>query len=198
MQKCMTKISRQSRTKDDLIVELWLQLGGGPVGAAELTRIQSGVNEQFGEGAVDSPSAIARVLADEGAELRHPEVVECDATWREAKIREMREKEAAELFDIENTWNLEKAAIWISKLEEERKQLKPEDRKRAKNLEERAREEKERARVVATNSAFTPTQRADAVEIAEWLTIWLQQPGMFADWLDLRQRSPEFRKRLKE
>src|SRR6266508_2157384 len=41
---------------------------------------------QFGPGSEESPAAIARVLADEGAELRHPEVIELDARWREAKI----------------------------------------------------------------------------------------------------------------
>ncbi len=194
----MKKMSWQSRTKNDLIFEVWQHLGGQSVGARELKEIQNALNEQLGEGAVDSPAAIARVLADEGAELRHPEVVEYDASWREAKIQEIKGKETSELFDLENTWNLKKAAVWIKKLEEERKKLKADDRKRAKNLAGRAREEKERARLVATSSAFTPRQRAEAAEIAEWITIWLQQPGMFADWLALRQRSPEFREKLKE
>lgn len=192
------KVSWQSRTKNDLIVEVWQHLGGESVGARELSAIQTALSEQFGEGAVDSPAAIARVLADEGAELRHPEVVEYDATWRESKIQEIKGKDTGELFDIENTWNLKRAAVWIKKLEEERKKLKPEDRKRMKSVEERAREEKERARVVAASTAFTPIQRAEAAEIAEWLTIWLQQPGMFADWVELRQRSPEFKKKLEE
>ena len=192
------KVTWQSHTKDDLIVEVWQYLGGPSIGATELTEIQSALNEQLGEGAVDSPAAIARVLADEGAELRHPEVVEYDATWRELKMREVKAKDAGELFDIENTWSLKKAAAWINKLEEERKTLRPDDRKRAKNLEERAREEKERARGVEGSSAFTPIQRAEAGEIAEWLTIWLQQPAMFADWVELRQRSPQFKEKLRQ
>src|SRR5687768_8988441 len=100
----MKKLSWHSRTKDDLIVEVWQHLGDPSIGAAELREIQSALNEQLGEGAVDSPAAIARLLADEGAELRHPEVVECDATWREAKMREIKGKDTGELFDIENTW----------------------------------------------------------------------------------------------
>jgi len=198
VQKTLMKRNWQSRTKEDLVVEVWRHLSGDSVGARELKEIQSALKEQFGEGAVDSPAAIARVLADEGAELRHPEVVEYDASWREAKINQVKGKDTGELFDIENTWNLSKAAVWIKRLEAKRKEVKPDDRKQAKKLEERAREEKDRARVIAGSSAFSAIQRAEAAEIAEWLTIWLQQPAMFADWLDLRQRSPEFKRKLTE
>ena len=31
-------------------------------------------------------------------------------------------------------------------------------------------------------------------EIAEWLTVWLQTPKLFEQWLELRKRSPEFGK----
>src|SRR6266446_7946862 len=71
-----------ARTKEDLIVEVWEQLDCDSVGAAELEQIQKAIRERFGEGAVDSPASIARLLADEGAILRHPEVLECDADWR--------------------------------------------------------------------------------------------------------------------
>jgi len=195
----MKNAAWQSRTKHDLIVEVWQHLGGHSVGTTELKGIQRALSAQFGEGAVDSPAALARVLADEGAELRHPEVLEYDASWREAEIQKTTINDTGELFDLENKWNLKKAAAWIKKLERLRKKLVGEDdRKGAKTLEDRAREEKRRAQVVAANSTFSPKQRAEAAEIAEWLTIWLQEPGIFEDWLSLRQRSPEFMGKLKD
>ena len=33
-------------------------------------------------------------------------------------------------------------------------------------------------------------------EAAQWLTVWLQSPELFSDWLDLRRGSAEFRKRF--
>src|SRR3982074_873501 len=72
-----------ARTKDELIIEIWEQLDCESVGAKELEAIQGAVRDRFGAGAVESPASIARTLADEGAVLRHPEVIECDAGWRE-------------------------------------------------------------------------------------------------------------------
>src|SRR5882762_5169825 len=80
-------------TKRELIVELWDRLGRVAIGERELSDIQRSVRNQFGRGYEESPAAIARVLADEGAELRHPEVIEFDARWREAKI----EKDSGQL-----------------------------------------------------------------------------------------------------
>src|SRR5437016_8786688 len=88
---------RQPRSKQEFIVAEWHRLGGKEIGLKELRRIQEGLHEAFGEGGVESPARIARVLADEGAELRHPEVIEFDAKWREEKI----EKEASKFLGLE-------------------------------------------------------------------------------------------------
>ena len=68
----------RSRTKQDLVIEVWEALDCESVGARELEQIQEALRERFGEGALASPAAIARMVADEGAVLRHPEVCECD------------------------------------------------------------------------------------------------------------------------
>jgi hypothetical protein len=33
-------------------------------------------------------------------------------------------------------------------------------------------------------------------EISEWLTIWLQSPELFENWIKLRRDSAEFRKKF--
>src|SRR6187549_2262229 len=65
----------QARTKDDLIIEVWEKLDCESVGAAEIEAIETVVREQYGDAAVDSPMIIARLLADEGAYLRHSEIM---------------------------------------------------------------------------------------------------------------------------
>src|SRR5205085_10324109 len=69
-------------TKRDLIIEVWERLDCETVGARELEEIIGAVRARFGAGAVESPAQVARLLADEGAELRHAEVLEADARWR--------------------------------------------------------------------------------------------------------------------
>jgi len=65
----------KSRTKNDLMIEVWEALDCENVGAEEIVAIEQAVREQFGASAVGSPMAIARLLADEGAELRHSEIM---------------------------------------------------------------------------------------------------------------------------
>src|SRR5689334_2291855 len=76
-------------SKHEFIVTAWKGLGAGPVGRKELRAIQAGLAKEFGVS--QSPASIARVLSDEGAELKHPEIIEFDAKWRGAQI----EKEEA-------------------------------------------------------------------------------------------------------
>ncbi len=76
----------RARTKHDLIIEVWEALDCESVGARELKQIQKVVWQKFGAGSVDSPASIARTLADEGAVLRHPEVLILDTEWREREL----------------------------------------------------------------------------------------------------------------
>src|SRR5438093_12917381 len=109
-------------TKRELIVQAWDRLGRLSIGERELSAIQTMLRNQFGRGGEESPAAIARVLADEGAELRHPEVIEFDARWREAKI-ESDWKDFKGLDDLVTgrPLRLSKAEALIKKLERLRK-----------------------------------------------------------------------------
>ena len=48
----------------------------------------------------------------------------------------------------------------------------------------------------AAKSLIDREKEAQLKEVSHWLTVWLQSPELFSDWLDLRRRSPEFRKRF--
>jgi hypothetical protein len=50
--------------------------------------------------------------------------------------------------------------------------------------------------LTAHSKIVAETQRAEAKEISEWLRVWLVAPELFRDWLDLRMRSAEFRKKF--
>ena len=72
----------KSRTKKDLMIEVWEKLDCESVGAKEIEAIEIVVREKFGFSAVEYPMKIARLLADEGAELRHAEIMELDVQRR--------------------------------------------------------------------------------------------------------------------
>jgi len=165
------------------------------VGASELRKIQSSIHDQFGAAAVESPAAIARVLADEGAELRHPEVIEFDARWRHAKIRrEAKRFRSFEAFVAGGPLRLKQAEALIKRLAEVRDRS---EQAGDKDTLQRARKIAVDARQVvesfAKNPALDQLTRTEQAEIAEWLAVWIQTPNLFREWLELRRRSPEFR-----
>jgi hypothetical protein len=174
-------------TRRDLIIEVWEALDCESVGARELEQIQVALQERFGAGALISPATIARIVADEGASLRHPEVFDCDLKWRE---RRMAARSFAETLDFSD---LQAAFASVVKLEEQRLapagggavKLRAELRKLVVAL-------RQDLLLRAKSKVLPPSEREVAKEASHWLAIWLQSPELFSDWLDLRRRAPEF------
>ena len=189
---------QQPQTKRELIVAVWNRLGRSSIGESELSEIQRSINSQFGPGARESPAAIARVLADEGAELRHPEVIEFDARWRQAKI----ESDTTRFKGLEDLLTgkplrLKKAEALIKRFEKLRKNSeRAGDQATLKQLRNMVVNARQVAESLAKDLTLDTNERAEQTELAEWLKVWIQTPNLFEDWLDLRRRSPDFRKKF--
>jgi hypothetical protein len=176
-----------------IIVDVWVRQGGVALGEAELGEIQGELRRQLGAAAEAGPAGIARVLADEGAELRHPEVIEFDARWREAQI----ENENAQFKGFDELLgakpvSLKKAGALIAKLEKLRNSG-DQPAGQARELAIIARQNLQR---LSRDEALGSQQRDEQAEIVEWLKVWIQTPSLFSDWLELRRRSTEFQKRF--
>jgi hypothetical protein len=183
--------SRRQLSKRDLAIAAWEALDCESVGAGELEKIMRTLSEAFGEHAVESPAALARLLADEGAHLRHPEVLKTDAKWREKRL--LGGAIAAGL----KFSSLVSAAESIAEMERLRRELaNANDEKQLRELRDVAISHKENKQLIAGSALLSPMERAKAREIAGWLDVWLRTPGMFADWLELRRAAPEFRRRF--
>jgi hypothetical protein len=181
----------QSRTKRDLIIEVWEALDCESVGARELEQIQKVLSEELGEGAIESPGSIARVVADEGAALRHPEVFECDLKWREEKLTG-----TSNQLDFSS---LTTALEAFSEVESQRCKFdEQKDDGASQRLRETISGAREDSLLLARSKIVTESQRSEANEISEWLRVWLVAPELFRDWLDLRMRSAEFREMFGE
>jgi hypothetical protein len=177
----------KATTKHDLIIEVWEHLDCESVGAYELEQIQQALRERFGEGSVQSPAAIARTIADEGAVLRHPEVFDCDLKWRQHEMN------AVLPLNEVNFGTLEDAETTIGKLAAARRRFQDESNKAGlRRVRELALRWKQDAQSVAGSGAIEQKKKLESREIAQWLTVWLQEPDLFEDWLSLRRRSQEF------
>jgi len=183
----------QARTKRELMIEVWEHLDCESVGAKELEAVREAVRERFGEGAVESPARVARVLADEGAELRHAEVMEMDARWRTQDPYE------AAFRNVLKFSTFEEAAASIRRLDNLRKQFRRKgDKGGLRRVQETVLKGKQRAQMIARNQSVNERKRAEKAEMAEWFTVWLSQPDIFEDWLALRLASKDFRARFLE
>jgi hypothetical protein len=192
----MTELKDNAAPKRKIIIQTWENGGRGLVGEKELRRVQRALRERFGEGAVDSPAAIARVLADEGAVLRHPELIEFDTRWRRRQLEQQIPRAIAALVKPSaKGLTLKRARRLIKQLEKLRKRCDG-DKEALRRLRDLAVEAKQRAQSFARRAPTNQEVSAEQAEIAEWFTVWLQTPELFDDWLDLRQRAADFHQKF--
>lgn len=165
--------------RDQFILDWWTDNGNETAGAAELDRIQQALLERFGAQGRESPAAIARTLADNGVRLKHPEILEADVRWRE--------QVSAFTPDELNFSSIDAAIPFAEKLA--RLPQAPELRNVVLQL-------KAELEWMAKSMRIPLPDRLIALEVAHWLTIWLQNPPIFQDWLVLRRESAEYRERF--
>jgi hypothetical protein len=82
----------------------------------------------------------------------------------------------------------------LVQLEERRRHAA--DRPAREALQRAARRARERSALVARNPRVHRAVRWEREEIAQWFLVWLKTPKLFAGWLELRKKSPEFRERF--
>lgn len=179
----------------ELVVRLWRERGRPPIDAQFLAAIQKELTERFGNDAAMSPASVARLLADEGAELRHPQIIEFDVHWRESLIKSRGDKFAGvEQLTSGARLNIEEAIVLFGELEKLRQEFEcDDDDARLDELRTLAVEARQRAEAMGKNRRLHGQVRLEQSEIAEWLKVWLQTPMLFENWLELRRRSEEFR-----
>jgi hypothetical protein len=177
---------RQPRTRRDLILEVWEKLSCQSIGAPELELIQKAIDDTFGAGAVESPASIARVLADAGAVLRHPELLDFDSDWRlRVEFAAYREISFASLGEAKKS---------IDRLDSMRRAFAEKEVGYSEHhhFNEFINEVRDDLRLIAKSESITERTRAEAREIAEWMSIWHRAPDLFPAWLELRLVSEEF------
>ncbi len=167
-------------TREQFIVEVWERMGLEVAGAAELAEIQQALAKRFGP---MSPASVARVLADDGVRLGHPEILQADSRWREQNSLF-----TAEELGLESVADAVRLMEKITRLQGE-ESIEP--------LRQSVRQLKTELDLVMKSSETPRNQRELASEVAQWLTVWLQNPQIFVQWLDLRRATPEFQERFR-
>ena len=177
----------QARNRTDLMLEVWESLDCESVGASEIVAIENAVAERFGPAAVDSPMVIARMLADEGAVLRHSEIL---------KLYVDRSADTAYDAALRNAIDLagpDAAHRSIKRLESLRqKYLSDNDKEGLRLIRERAIAARTDAEKRMSDRRVSSAVRAAYAEASEWLGIWLASPDIFENWVEVRRSSKDF------
>lgn len=182
---------RQARTKDELMIEVWEELDCENVGAVEIVAIEDAIRERFGPAAVDSPMVIARLLADEGADLRHSEIMQL---WVERNSDRPYDAVFRNILQLEN---FNQALSTMRNLENLRRKYTADgDKEGLRLVRDVALRGKKMLSDAYEDRHSDGPARSISREISQWLSIWLQNPEMFTDWVDLRRRSPDFIERF--
>ena len=177
----------QARNKQDLMIEVWEKLDCESVGAAEIEAIEVVVREQYGDAAVDSPMVIARLLADEGAELRHAEIMSLYVERASDRPYDAAFRSVIRIDDLQS------AERTIRDLENLRRKYKADnDKEGLSYILEVARQARQTAANLSESSKIDPAKRELNAEIRQWLVVWIQTPEVFDDWLALRKRAADF------
>ncbi|MFN2595686.1 MAG: hypothetical protein ABR563_00590, partial [Pyrinomonadaceae bacterium] len=114
-----------------------------------------------------------------------------DARWRTA------DPYAPVLRNVLRFSDFDQAANSIRRLDNLRRQFaRKKDEEGSRRVRELALKGKRRAQMIAANKSVDRRKRAEKEEIAQWFTVWLQTPELFDDWLALRRRAPDFKKRF--
>lgn len=176
------------------MIEVWEKLDCETVGASQIEAIEEAVSARFGPAAVESPMSIARLLADEGAVLRHSEIM---SLWVERYSEEIAEDAlTARLIRLDS---FDEAAKTLKSVENLRRKYRSEgERESEKNLRKGLLDAKKELLQSAKERKLDGQARRVKAEIAEWVTIWLQSPELFENWIGLRTASSEFKKHFGE
>jgi len=180
-------MSWSARTKEDLIIEVWEKLDCESVGTVEIEAIETAVAAEFGDAAIDSPMVIARLLADEGAELRHSEIM--DLYVRRTSNRPY----AAAMENLIKLGGLREAIASLRSAEQLRQQYASKnDAEGGRHLRKAVLAAKNDLKIEIDSPRTDGLRRAIAVEISQWLSHWLQTPALFETWVSMRIESKNF------
>ena len=174
-----------SPTKKALILEVAEGLGKQRYTPAEIEQIRRQLIAHLGPQGKTSPDYILSVLQEAGLRV----------IWSTRSDTEGRYEE--EFHDLLHFSTLEDAEMCLVRLDELlRKFLVENEQAACERVREVARLGRRRAEMIARNQKVDADKRAEKAEVAQWFAIWLENPGAFFDWLEVRKGSPEFQKKF--
>ena len=172
-------------TKQEMVLEIYDREAMGEVTAREIAIINQALVEEFGEGGAIAPAEIARILHDEDLPVRFEQI------FRMESPTDKYENLFGGLSKCGTLAEAEGSLRQIDELYREFQQAG--DRKGIRYARQAGLRLKQITTALSQSPKLTGNQRSEMGEAAQWLSVWLQTPDIFDQWLELRKATVEFK-----
>lgn len=168
-----------------MVLEIYDREAMGEVSALEIEIINQELIAEYGEGGAMAPAEIARILHDEDLPIRFEQIF---------RMQSVTDK-YVELFGHLNKFgNLTEAEQTLRQIDALHNQFLQEgDKTGVRFARQAVLRIKKQAAALSQSSKHTERERVEMGEIAQWMTVWLQTPDIFDQWLELRKAAEEFK-----
>ncbi|MBI1760595.1 MAG: hypothetical protein HYR56_04080 [Acidobacteria bacterium] len=174
------------KSKREMVLDIYDREAMGEVTAREIAIINQALVEEFGAGGAMNPGEIARVLVDEDLPVRYEQI------FRMAGPMEKYENLFRYLPRIADMAQAAASIREIDALYRKFQRLGDKTGLRfARRIALMGKHEAGRLARIADHE-----RRDEKAEIAQWFTVWLQNPDLFEHWLLVRQATQDYRNRF--
>ena len=172
-------------TKKALILEAARAMSKPRFTPAEIEQIRRQLMARLGPRGKTGSDYIVSILKEAGLRV----------AWSTRSDAEGRYEEQFE--DLLHFSTLDEAEMCLVRLDELLRKFASEgERAAGERVREVALLGRRRAEMIARNNKVDAQKRAEKEEVAHWFAIWLETPGAFFDWLEVRKQSPEFQRQF--
>lgn len=175
-------------TKKELILKICEEKGFAIITSKEIESINAELEKALGAEGRTSASYIANVLLEAGKEVHYKDLMV------KSQPPEQYKEELENLLQFKDFSQAEQTLRRMTELQRQFKQSG--QREGLKYLRQLAEKGHKRCLMIAKNEKVDASKRAEKKEIAFWFKLWLDSPGIFYLWLDLRKQSPEFHEKF--
>jgi hypothetical protein len=179
---------KKSKSTKQEVLEIWRTLALEHVGEGEIRAIQAELERRLGSGRRASRSYVAAVLAEAGIR------VEIDDKFVDPWMDPPYTRRLKGLLEFGDFVKAEGSIRKLDAAYREYRELG--DRVGIGLVRTLMLRGRQRAAGLASNPRSSAEKREEKGEIANWFRVWLEAPDLFADWLELRKGSAEFRRRF--
>jgi hypothetical protein len=172
-------------SKKQILLDFFQARGRRPLEVGDMRAARDELRRHLGPEDRTSFGYIATILREAGYEVRYED------RYSDPVIPEPYATRLKGVLEFRDLASAEQSLLRLDAIYHE--YASAADRVGAAMVRALAKKGKLRARSLAANPRVQARKRQEKQEIASWFQVWLETPELFADWLELRKSSDEFR-----